>query len=407
MGKQKSFIIVSSTFLAVILILILIPVFTKGIKDSKCEFESDKFLIEIGSDRGIAPVIYASDKVNNLDFTYEVEDKSIVDVQLGTYSKGPASIFYWVFNEVDAAGKELKKETNVQYNESDKVSIIDGYWTINDKKTEFKAEQDYKDSDIKLHASKSATDKTVECFILNGIQTEIPYDKETEPVRDEATGNWFINGKDTGITYKGIQATIKGLALGETKITIKGTIKKEEISATTTIKVCLPDPTGIKNPYIDNTIVVNKGNVFDIDYEVTTHKDAIMDACQDVIFGKPSKTDIVTFDKATNKYTAVAAGMATAKVKVSDSSFNLGKTHNYYTKVTIIVLDTTDEQIKFINDARLAIEAIGNVVNTPECKALIDAARAAVNKVLEENIKGITNLNDLVKAEEKFASFNH
>ena len=78
MGKQKSFIIVGSTFIGIILLIILVSVITRGIKDTKCNFEASLYSIEIGKSKALTPTLYAGGVVKEMDFTYTAETERVL-----------------------------------------------------------------------------------------------------------------------------------------------------------------------------------------------------------------------------------------------------------------------------------------------------------------------------------------
>ncbi len=402
MGKQKSFIIVGSTFIGVILFIILLSVITRGIKNTRCSFEAEVYAIEVGKTKALAPTVYAGGVVESVEFEYEADKAGIIEILEGTYSSGAASVYCWVFAEVNASGETVEKESYIPHDENDVISIKDGYWYINDVKTTCKAEKDYAGEDLNAYATRSVNPKSINCFILNGVQTDIPYDKTIVPTRNESTGTWFINGKDTGYTYKGLQVTIIAKGVGSTTITAKGVINGDVVSATTTIQVCLPNPKSIVTSYVDNTIVTNVNKEVKIDgYTVKGNAESIVDPSQDVSFTLVGDKEGVELNN--DAFKATVAKEYRVRIAALKSSFTegVGQYESINVTVKVIVLDTTDEQIELIEAARQAIENIGTVSNTPESKALVLAAREAVNKVLEANISGVTNLETLEKAEKR------
>lgn len=402
MGKQKSFIIVGSTFLGVILLIILVSLITKGIKETKCLFEAEVYAMEVGKSKALAPTLYAGGVVEDVEFTYSADTEGVIEILEGTYSSGSASVYCWVFSEPDASGNIKDKESYIPHDENDVISIKDGYWYINDTKTVCKAESNYEGEDLMAYATRSIEPRSVKCYILNGVQTDIPYEDGVTPERNASTGTWFIKGKDTGYTYKGIQATIIGKKVGSTKITAKGIIDGKEIVATTTIQVCLPNPASIALSYIDNTLVTNLNKEVAIDgYEVKAKSSSLVAPKQDVEFRVVNGTEAIALNG--NVVKVSETGTYRVRLTALKSSFTegIGKYESISATVTVIVLDTTDEQIKLIEAARVAIESIGTVSDTPEIRELVLAAREAVNKVLEENISAITNIETLEKAEKR------
>lgn len=398
MGKQKSFIIVGSTFAGIILLIVLVALITRGIKETKCNFEAQTYALEVGKSKALAPTIYAGGVVKDIDFEYTTDTPGVISILEGTYSSGAASVHCWVFTEPN----EAEKESYIPHNEEDVISIKDGYWYINDTKTICKASSDYAGKDLKAYATRSVEPRSVMCYILNGIQTDIPYDKNVAPVRDQATGNWFINGKDTGYTYKGFQVTIIGEGVGSTQLTATGIVDGEEVTATTTVQVCLPNPKTVVTSYIDNAIVTNVNKEIKIeDYEVQAKSDSLSKPSQDVTFTLVGQPENVTLTDGVVK--ATAAGEYKVRIAAARSSFTegIGQYEAVNVTVKVIVLDTTDEQIELIELARTAIENIGTVEDTEACRELVAAAREAVSKVLENNVSGITNIETLEKAEKK------
>lgn len=398
MGKQKSFIIVGSTFVGIILLIVLVALITRGIKDTKCNFETQLYAIEVGKSKALAPTIYAGGVVKDIDFTYTTDKEGIITILEGTYSSGAASVHCWVFTEPN----EAEKESYVPHNEEDVISIKDGYWYINNTKTICKASSDYAGEDLNAYATRSVEPRSVMCYILNGIQTDIPFDENVIPVRDQATGNWFIDGKDTGYSYKGFQVTIIGEGVGSTQLTAKGVVDGEEVSATTTVQVCLPNPKTVTTKYVDNTIVTTIDKEIKLDgYEVNAKTGSLFKPSQDVTFTLVGQPENITLTDGVVK--ATAAGEYKVRIAAARSSFTegIGQYETVNVTVKIIVLDTTEEQIELIELARTAIENIGTVEDTAECRALVAVAREAVSKVLESNISGITNIETLEKAEKK------
>lgn len=402
MGKQKSFIIVGSTFVGVILLIILVSLITRGIKETKCSFEAETYAIEVGKAKALAPTLYAGGVVENVEFKYVADNADVIEILEGTYSSGAANVYCWVFAETNEKGETVEKESYIPHNENDVITIKDGYWCINDVKTTCKAEKDYVGEDLNAYATRSVNPKSINCFILNGVQTDIPYDKTIVPTRNESTGTWFINGKDTGYTYKGLQVTIIAKKVGVTTITAKGIVDGDEVSATTKIQVCLPNPKTISTSYIDNTIIANINKEVKVDgYEVKGKAESATNPSQDVSFTLVGDKEGIELNNDTFK--ATVAKEYKIRIAALRSSFTegIGQYEAVNTTVKVIVLDTTDEQIELVEAARVAIENIGTVNDTNESKALVLAAREAVNKVLEANIIGVTNLETLEKAEKR------
>ena len=123
MGKQKSFIIVGSTFVAIILLIILASVITKGIKETKCSFEAEVYAMEVGKSKALAPTLYAGGVVENVEFEYTADKEGIIEILEGTYSSGAASVYCWVFAETNNNGEVVEKESYIPHNEDDVISI--------------------------------------------------------------------------------------------------------------------------------------------------------------------------------------------------------------------------------------------------------------------------------------------
>lgn len=427
MGKQKSFIIVGSTFLVFILLLLLMPVITSGLKSTKIGFESTSINVVLGKQRGIAPVIYAGGDIGEgIILDYEIlEGEDVIDLGLGTYSSGVATKYTWSFYELDSEGQEVTKNSNIPYDEEDVISIKDGYWYVGDVNTGCAAEEEYAEEDIPLHAVRSEKTTSFVCFILNGIQTDIVYDRNVTPVRNEETKTWFINGKDTGYTYEGIQATITPLMVGSATIKCTGKVDGKDISATLRINVIEDDPitcnpTSVSNPYLDSTLIVKDGYEFDLEYVVngTNPENPDDKPLQDITY--TIKNDIVEIEAVTvqEEVNGVMVEKVVYKVKaklpeeaishtgsielvVPKTSFKVGQEKNLKNTITIIVLNEEQTVIDKINEAREAIAAIGTVANTPECRELVQAARTKVNAVSTELQVHITNLTKLTNAEKR------
>lgn len=403
MGKQKSFIIVGSTFVAVILLIILASVITKGIKETKCSFEAEVYAMEVGKSKALAPTLYAGGVVENVEFEYTADKEGIIEILEGTYSSGAASVYCWVFAETNNNGEIVEKESYIPHNEDDVISIKDGYWCINDVKTSCKAEKDYAGEDLNAYATRSISPKSINCFILNGVQTSIPYDKEITPERNASTGTWFINGKDTGYTYKGLQVTIVAKKVGTAVVTAKGIVDGDAVVATTTVQVCLPNPKTIVTDYVDDTVIVNVNKDLTIDkYEVKGKSGSIANPSQEVTYtlvGSPAEASLNN-----NVFKASVAGEYKVRIAAVRSSFTegIGQYETVNVTVKVIVLDTTDEQVELIESARTYIEKI-NTAEASELEAIVKEARALVNNVLETNQAAITNLKTLENAEKRLS----
>lgn len=410
MGKQKSFIIVGSSFLALILIIILVSVITRGLKDTRCAFDAENYPIEIGQTKALAPNLYAGGVVNNLDFEYTVDKEGIINIEKGTYSSGAAEKYVWVFSEINEEGKVVEQPTFVPHNEDDEITIVDGYWCINGEKTNCKPLKDYSamGEDLNAYATRSVNPSSVNCFILNGIQTDIPYKKDIVPVRNEETKTWFIEGEDTKIKYTGIQVTITAQNIGSVTLTAKGIIDGKEVVASTVIQVCLPNPNSISHSYIDNSVVVNVNETFKLDqYEVNGKATSVAKPLQDVTYTAVGNPEGVTIN-SDGSIVSTTTGTFKVRIAVPRESFTIGigKYESINTTITVIVLNTSEEQIDLINQAKKAISEIGFVENKPESIALVNAATEIVKLIEEANIVGITNYELYTEAVEKINSFN-
>lgn len=402
MGKQKSFIIVGSTFVGVILLIILVSLITKGIKETKCSFESQTYAMEVGKSKALAPTLYAGGAVEHVELEYVAETEGVIEILEGTYSSGASSVYCWVFAEPNANGEIIEKESYIPHHEEDKISIKDGYWYINDTKTTCKAEKDYAGEDLNAYATRSISPKSITCFILNGIQTDILYDKTIVPERNEATGTWFINGKDTGYSYKGLHVTIVAKTVGTTVITAKGVVNGDPVSASTTIQVCLPNPKTIATEYLDNTVVINLNQEIKLDkFEVKAKAESVSKPAQDVTYTLVGSPAGATLNE--NVFKATEAGEYKVRIAAAKSAFTegIGQYESVNTTVKVIVLDTTIEQILLISQARSAIEKINAAQDIDEIKSLVTSARILVNSVLESNQSAITNLKTLENAEKR------
>lgn len=374
MGKQKSFIIVGSTFIGIILLLLLIPVLTRGLKETKCYFEMESVNIEIGKERATAPTIYASGNVQNIKMSYSVDNNEIVAIQKGAHAVGSYPIICWKFQELDKDNKPIEKQTRVSYNSEDKISIIDGYWAINDSKTEYTVEKEYADNEIYEHAVQGEV--SIKCYILNGIQTDIPYVENVVPTRNEETKTWFINGVDTGYSYEGIHITLLGKKAGSSVLTFTGEIDGVAVSASMTVNVVYPDPTGIVSNHVDNTLIIKKGQTADLDYEVTDAS-LVAQANQKVNITISSGSS-VQLDN--NKVTGKTEGTTNIKISVPKESFT-GVNQNYSVTVKVLVVDVDDVTLANLIAAHEAIYKIGEVVDSNECRQLVASATTAVEKL--------------------------
>ena len=396
MGKQKSYILVGSVFLGFILLMLLVTIISNNVKKTKVMFDSEVYTVEVGKTRALTPTIYAGGKVlDDVIFTYESDNGSVFSVQPGCFSSGTAAVDCWVFIEAEEDGTADPKYTVTPYNEDDVITINEElYWCVNGEKTRARANRQYTEEEIANIVSKAPAE--IECFYLNGLPTNIPYDKDVTPVRNAETKTWFINGKDTKVAYDGIPTTIEGVSVGSAKITAKAVIDGDEFKLTATITVCEPDPKALEINHIDSTIIVNVNDEFSIDYKVVSDN-TVADPKQDVKLSCPSGLTLNG-----NVFTATKVGEYKVSVTVKESSFQLAVPKTISKTVKVIVVDTTDEQLELVEAARNAIEAIGTLSNTDECKARYEVAKEAVSKVLEENITLITNYKTYEKAQNKF-----
>lgn len=403
MGKQKSFIIVGSTFLGFIVIIILFSFIIRNIKDTRCMFSKDVYTYELGLSTALAPDIYSGGVVESFSFEYVVEDENIIEVQEGTYSSGPSSVYCWEFVETGI------QTSYFAYNEEDVISVKDGMWHVNGKSTGLRAEKEYSEEEIKTHAFRSAEQKSINCFIFNGVQTDIQYDTEAVVTRNTETGFWAINGKDTEYTYKGIQITVYAKGLGQSKLTLKGKINDEDIELSTTIRVVLPNPSKVTVPYLDNTIVVRPNEPFSIDSVVEASDKSVNEPLQVVEHKVTLGSDKLAFEEKDGKiiYTAPEAGKYQIKVSVPKTSFDteLSKYESTYINVVVIVVDATDEEMELIEAARKALQkAIDTIAeakkkeekekvfdNVAECDQVVADAEEALKLIRDDLRKAISN----------------
>lgn len=400
MGKQKSYIMVGSVFLAFILLMLLVTIITSNVKDTKITFDSETYTVEIGKSRALTPTIYAGGKsMDDAEFVYVAGDNSVIDLQAGCYAAGDAVVDCWAFVEAKEDGSPETKLSNSPYHEDDVVTVGDDlYWYVNGEKTRARANKKYTEEEISHIVSKAPN--TVNCFYLNGEPTNIPYNKDITPVRNESTGTWFIDGVDTLVKYQSIPATITGLKLGTSKVSMTAKIGGKEYKLEVSVTVCAPDPTGIEIDYIDATKIVSLNSDFTIDYKVLS-KNENHDAIQDVKYSCPNGLKLND-----GVFTAEQAGTYSITVTVLESSFQLGTSKNISKVVKVIVIDASEDEVELIEEARSAIDAIGTLVETEECKARYEAAKEAVAKVSEDNLSAITNIKKYEAAQNKFETVN-
>lgn len=416
MGKQKSFIIVGSTFAGIIILILLFALITSGIKKTKFEFEGKQYILEVGKQQALGPSIYAGGDVKNvekLELEYTVENNEVIELQQGTYSYGSTDVYCWGFTEVNASGETVVKESRIPYDENDVISVVNGNWYVNDVNTYVKAEKDYTTDEIKKNSGKTEKLVSASCYIFNGNQSQIRYFDNDVVERDESTGHWFINGKDTGYTYKGIYVTITGKVNGSTKLTVSGKIKGEVVSATTQIEVVNPNPNSLKVNYIDETIFVSVNKEFQIDqYKVLAANGSVADPLQNIKYTISGKGEGIE-KNSDNVFKATKAGTYNIKLAVPKESFNtnLGQEKSISITVKVIAIDTSEENVQKLEEARQKIANLGTITDTEECRALVVEARTIVNDVLKAIgvdlvdetavAKYITNIETLEYAEKK------
>lgn len=401
MGKQKSFIIVGSTFAGIIILILLFALLTKGIKKTKFEFESSIYTLEVGKKQSLGPSIYAGGdvkKVEELVLEYSAENNDIVDVQQGAYSSGSIEVYCWGFKEVNADGETVVKESRIPYDENDVISIVDGKWYVNNVNTFVNAEKEYTEDEIKTISGKTEKLVAAKCYIFNGVQSTIRYFDDDIVERNEATGNWVINGKDTGYTYKGIYVTIVGKKNGETTLTVSGKIKGKTISTKTTINVINPNPNSLKVNYIDETIFVSVNKEFKVDdYKVLAANDSVAEPLQAITYSFVGNSDGIQNNN--NVFKATKEGTYRIKLAVPKSSFDkrLGQEKSITLTVKVIAIEADEEGVKKVELARKNIANLGDVTDTEECRALVAQVRSDVNVALEAIGVDISNENEVKK----------
>lgn len=384
MGKQRSFIIVSISFVAFILVILLVKVVTSGLKETEIKFLDEEYVVEVGKQRALAPEIYASgDDIGELDFAFTTETEGIIEISRGSWSSsGVAAVLCWSFNELDSTGKTVVTDTKIPYNASDEVTVQDGYWCINGEQTIYEAKDNYSASEIEKHCGPTADEVQMKCYILNGVQTSIPCEDGVEPVTNEETGTWFIKGKDTGYTYKGVQVTIKALNVGVVTLKMTGMIKGKLYEAATNIKVAAPDPASVTldSKYEEGLIFVKKGENFNIDYKVNAKADSVADPLQDVDMKIKTNNGVVTLNN--NTFKAEKVGVETITITASKSSFTLGKYETTSATAEIVVLEELNEEVMAnIVSAYKAINNIGTVTKSDKSKESIELAQVALEGV--------------------------
>lgn len=421
MGKQKSFILVGSVFAGFIILMLLLTIISRNIKDTKIAFESEVYYVEIGKTRGLTPIIFAGgDVADDMTFSYTVEDSSIINMESGYASHGSYAVDCWVFNDFDENGDPVQKISQTPWHADDVVTVqeVDGvlYWHVNGVKTINKAQKMYTDEEIKKMVSKKSIE--INCYFLNGEPTNIPYIAGVTPVRNESTKTWFIDGVDTEISYENCAPiSLEGLKLGTTKITLTFTSEGKEFVISTNICVCEPDPVKIVSNCIDNTVVTNVGTSISLDYKILGNSD-IMDPNQEVTYSVNNGKGVLIHNQENNTFSADVPGVYSVRISVPATSFHIAKPQIMSVLVTVIVLDTTDEQVKIIEDTRAAIENIVpyTASNVEEFKTTFLAAKALYDQINEENktieVSGfpldvITNKKAYTEAETKYNSLNN
>lgn len=397
MGKQKSFILVGSVFLGFIVLMLLLTIISSNVKETKIEFDADIYYVEVGKTRGLTPTVYAGgDVLDGVAFEYESENPEIFTTLPGCYAAGSAPVECWAFRE--DGGADIKK-TITPYHEDDVVTIQADesgtlYWYVNGEKTRARANKQYSADEIVGMLSKDYAN--IDCFFLNGEPTNIPYDKNITPVRNEETGTWFIDGVDTNVKYDSIPATIVGNKLGTAKVTTKCVIEGKEYVLTATIKVCEPDPKTLELNYVYNTAYVKLNDTFAIDYKVVGASEEYL-PLQDVII---TKRDGLTIDGI--NVTGNKVGKYSVNISVPEASFQLDMPVTLSKTISVVVVDTTDEQIELLKDATEAIYNIGTLSSSDECKARYEAAKAIVSLLDEDNYNVLTNKAQYEAAQKKF-----
>ncbi len=404
MGKQKSFIIVGSIFLGFFILMLLLTIVSRNIKDTKITFESDLYYVEIGKTRALTPLIFAGgDAGDDMHFNYIIEDSTIVNMQSGYQSHGSNEVECYVFNEFDETGKPVMKLSQTPWHEDDVVTVgEDGYWHVNGVKTNTKANKQYTEKEIETLISKEL--REIECYYLNGEPTDIPYVSGVTPVRNETTKTWFINDVDTKISYENCAPiSLEGLKLGTTKITLTFKDGDKEIVVSTNICVSEPDPKKIEVNAIDTTFITSINKPIVLEYKISAENE-LAEPIQDVTYSVTVGKEVLVQDPETKAFSASEPGVYKVRISVPSSSFHISKPVIMSTLITIIVLDTTEEQLTAIENARIAIENIGTLVKNEECENRYSTAKTAVELVEEGNKEAITNIGKYQRAERFFAS---
>ncbi len=397
MGKQKSFIIVGSVFLGLIVIILLVSLIGSG-KDNQCYFAADQYYVQKGHSIDLAPELSASGRIKNYEFNYELDKNGIASVDMGTCSEVDKELNCWVFLEGE--------EDNIQEfpsdflaHDQDDITIENGYWCINGESTNIKPEKNYNDEEITLHVTAKNVLKRV--WMLNGEVTDIIVKENVEPTRNE-NGNWFIEGVDTGIRYKTIPVTIEGLDYGKVTLTVHGKVNGKAVETTTVVEVVPQDPSTITSNYFHDTIYMVKGSSMEIEYTIygqNLEEDLPLQDAKCTV-----SSNIARFDNKT--VYAEETGTCNLYIKPNDSSYHLGKIGTNRLTIKCYILESA-EDVQAIEDFRQKIQAIGdlnNVTATAEVKAKIDAAREAYDKLSEElqNKIPFDESDLLIEAEKKY-----
>ncbi len=378
MGKQKSFIIVSLSFIAFILIILLVKVVTSGVIEIQMSFAEDNYTLEIGKQRALAPNIYASGDISDFDFEFLTDDSSVIEVSEGTWSTlGTASVPCWSFTILER-NELVFVNSKIPYKSSDIITIEDGFWCVNGVKTKYEANENYSESEINQYFRTEETQ--ISCYILNGEQTSIPCEDGVEPERNSETGTWFINGENTGYTYKGVQVTIKAIGIGNATLKMSGTIKGKQYEASTVIKVAKPDPASIvlDSKYEEGLVFVKKGESFNIDYKISAKTDSIAEPSQDVTYKIKTNNGVVSQNG--NVFKAEKSGLESITITAAKESFAVsGKYVTISATAQIVVLDDLNEEtMAKLVAATKAINNIGDVNKSDDSKEKIELAKAAL-----------------------------
>lgn len=381
MGKQKSFIIVGSTFLALIVIVLLASLIGSG-KKSKCFFAADTYYVLKGSSIDLAPEVTTAGRIKKCEFQYQLNKPNIALVESGTSSTTDKNMDCWVF--LDSESSETISDFRVD--DSDVITIENHYWCVNGKSTGIMPDRDYSEDEIYEHAVVKNVVKSV--WMLNGEETNYIYKEGITPVRDETSGHWFLEGVDTGYVYdKSIPATIEGIDYGEVELTATGTVNGKKVEAKTIIEVVHQDPKSITTDYINNTVYLAADSTLTLSYFVQGNSSDLDAPLQDVTYtyssisGQPSGLGTVSDDGVV---TAIKEGSFNVIIKAKSSSFRLGKVENIEVRIRINVIPHSKVEVEQLEKTRKAINDIGRVAYTPESKEKIDTASDLYNSLSEE-----------------------